>query len=777
MGSGKDRKKERDRKRDKKEKAKKRKRERYSSSSESDYSSDSEDDRRRDAAKMVCCCFLLHLLITESLFAYTHPTHQLKTQAKKVERHLKKHASTTTAAPSYDDGTNPFGAEVNLTERFVWGKKIEKQLVEGADVRDLTARAEQRRHLERMDEIAKVQKRREERERERAALAEELEMIQRERAMAEAVELERKEEDFHLEQAKVRAQQRLTEGRPKAIDIITNSLFLLDTSFGFDDTDGQDPATIVSNLNVWQLKELKNDVAEMAELDVKNLAHAPFWAALAIVTDHELATAQKQDAIDRARVRGEPIPRQYLVREAGWHSSLDAEVEVMLAGKRHGELEKLGGEIQEQLDSGEAADPEYWAAVLRRLQVYKAKALVREMHGDMMHAHVMKDAGMVGKGGSEGGSRRAEQMMKAAAERQQQHDQEVKEEKEGNGVENALEKEENNKNVEEIEVSEDGDEELEALAAVDTRLEKQPPSTTTTAIVEDEWDGEPRAWEDLSEDEQQFVVTIGGGGLSPKPLPPEYVVGHDVVHEEDDMRMLELLRAQAKAKETERFKEAAAAAAAAAATAAGGRSAEAERVYRRMVANPSAPVVASSSLYKNAVAQQQQGGGGVETAEEARFKATANRAMGNLDTSGDAPFGGEVSIESQVYWWHEKYRPRKPKYFNRVHTGYDWNKYNKTHYDADNPPPKTVQGYKFNIFYPDLIDPSKAPTYDIERDPESGDGSTCIIRFSAGPPYEDIAFRIVNKDWELNPKRGFKCVFDHGILHLYFNLKRQFYRR
>jgi len=60
------------------------------------------------------------------------------------------------------------------------------------------------------------------------------------------------------------------------------------------------------------------------------------------------------------------------------------------------------------------------------------------------------------------------------------------------------------------------------------------------------------------------------------------------------------------------------------------------------------------------------------------------------------------SICSQVYWWHDKYRPRKPKYFNRVHTGYEWNKYNQTHYDHDNPPPKIVQGYKFNIFYPAL---------------------------------------------------------------------------
>jgi hypothetical protein len=69
-----------------------------------------------------------------------------------------------------------------------------------------------------------------------------------------------------------------------------------------------------------------------------------------------------------------------------------------------------------------------------------------------------------------------------------------------------------------------------------------------------------------------------------------------------------------------------------------------------------------------------------------------------------------------VYWWHDKYRPRKPKYFNRVHTGYEWNKYNQTHYDHDNPPPKTVQGYKFNLFFPDLIEKHKAPTYTIMPD-------------------------------------------------------------
>lgn len=67
---------------------------------------------------------------------------------------------------------------------------------------------------------------------------------------------------------------------------------------------------------------------------------------------------------------------------------------------------------------------------------------------------------------------------------------------------------------------------------------------------------------------------------------------------------------------------------------------------------------------------------------------------------------GEVKID-QKYSWSDKYRPRKPRYYNRVHTGYDWNQYNKKHYDMDNPPPKTVQGYKFNVtnsfFFPFIL--------------------------------------------------------------------------
>lgn len=97
----------------------------------------------------------------------------------------------------------------------------------------------------------------------------------------------------------------------------------------------------------------------------------------------------------------------------------------------------------------------------------------------------------------------------------------------------------------------------------------------------------------------------------------------------------------------------------------------------------------------------------VMTAEEQAMLKEARKNMGD----DEAQFSVESSLEAQVYLWSDKYRPRKPRYFNRVHTGFEWNKYNQTHYDMDNPPPKIVQGYKFNIFYPDLIDKSTTPEY------------------------------------------------------------------
>eukprot|EP00041_Stephanoeca_diplocostata_P025740 m.681666 g.681666 ORF g.681666 m.681666 type:complete len:749 (-) comp22812_c0_seq8:255-2501(-) len=162
------------------------------------------------------------------------------------------------------------------------------------------------------------------------------------------------------------------------------------------------------------------------------------------------------------------------------------------------------------------------------------------------------------------------------------------------------------------------------------------------------------------------------------------------------------------------------------------------------------------------------------TADERSFvESQAQQKMGQDE---EAFNDTEVTVgDPRDYLWRDKYKPRKPRFFNRVHTGFEWNKYNQTHYDSDNPPPKVVQGYKFNIFYPDLIDKRTTPDYTIT--PIPSEPGFAIIRFIAGAPYEDIAFKIVDKPWEMGHKRGFRCHFSHNILQVWFHFRRERYRR
>lgn len=88
------------------------------------------------------------------------------------------------------------------------------------------------------------------------------------------------------------------------------------------------------------------------------------------------------------------------------------------------------------------------------------------------------------------------------------------------------------------------------------------------------------------------------------------------------------------------------------------------------------------------------------TEAERKFFEKA-RQLDNLDSDeeedpGDevAEFTNEIKLDKhdEEYLWRDKYQARKPRFFNRVFTGFEWNTYNRTHYDRDNPPPKMVQG-------------------------------------------------------------------------------------
>ncbi|KAJ0507468.1 putative cactin, central domain-containing protein [Helianthus annuus] len=617
-------------------KSSQRSRSRRRDSDTEDSVDDSDDDRKQKKSRSSS-----KKISEEEIAEYLAKKAQKK--AMKVAKKLKSQN-----VYGYANDSNPFG-DSNLNEKFVWRKKIERDVTQGAPLDMFSVKAEKKRQKERMAEIEKVKKRREERAIEKAQHEEEMALLARERARAEFQDWEKKEEEFHFDQSKVRSEIRLREGRIKPIDVLSKHL---DPSGEFD-IEIEEPYMVFKGLTVKEMEELQEDIKMHLDLDRGTPTHIQYWEALVVVCDWELAEARKKETLDRARVRGEAPPADIVAEERGMHSSIEADVKKLLDGKSFAELERLHSEIESEMRSGKAKVVEYWEAVLKRIHIYKAKACLKEIHNKMLRKHI---------------------------ERLEQPDESFYRDMEREKTASPKVDQESDHDLE-------GDEVPEAI---------------------------PRSEQQEMEDEE-------AGSFSPELLHGDE--DEEAIDPEEDRAILERNRIQVVEEQQRKLQEA-------------------------MALPP----------------------------PEDNLEMRAVKAMGAMD-NGDEVFGNsdEVNVDSQVYWWHDKYRPRKPKYFNRVHTGYEWNKYNQTHYDHDNPPPKIVQGYKFNIFYPDLVDKTKAPVYTIERDGDSAE--TCIIRFHAGPPYEDIAFRIVNKEWEYSHKKGFKCTFERGILHVYFNFKRYRYRR
>nr|CCC53780.1 conserved hypothetical protein [Trypanosoma vivax Y486] len=122
----------------------------------------------------------------------------------------------------------------------------------------------------------------------------------------------------------------------------------------------------------------------------------------------------------------------------------------------------------------------------------------------------------------------------------------------------------------------------------------------------------------------------------------------------------------------------------------------------------------------------------------------------------------------------------KPHRFCKVKTGYTWTQYNRTHYDArTNPPPRSVLWYEFTLFYPALANTKRnmSRIYRIEDTIKGPKDDYCVLVFSVGPPYADVAYQIVRKQWDPRPG-GVRASFNSsGTYRLFFRFTNSNYRR
>ncbi|GAA5980875.1 hypothetical protein JCM10908_003898 [Rhodotorula pacifica] len=610
-------------------------------------------------------------------------------RARKAARKAEKLADAALLLPEearqaaaevafYSAQDNPFH-DANLGDKFVWGKKREKERKMGLTPEE-AAKRDRERAWESQQEIERLNQRRAEREKE--AILREQEQMQQMR-FAESAQMAAwidKEDDFHLEQAKKRAEIRVKERRAKPIDYLALNLKwsrppLGPGDEGYDEqkakeeeeeddgagleVDLEEPYAIFDHLALEDAEELHDDIKMYLSLE-KVESHQDFWRALLIVSSAALEALREERSIGISAYQAQTRA----------NASVKAEITRLLNGKTHDQLVQLQHQVQAKLASGEVIDVDYWEGLLKELVVQKAKAKLRDMHEVVLN-------------------NRLEQLRKRQRDEALRYAQEVK-----NAIHVPM--------AESLDEDDDQEEEEE-----DTDVQEEEEETGRAEVVAETWDDK---WEPVLH----------------KRIPEECRTCQVVDYAEDRKKLYAARRAVAQA---------------------------------RFVVKPRAIATAS-------------GGEGTSTNKDEEIYQAA---VGQGFDDEEEFFNMEAEMSKQSYTWEDKYRPRKPRYFNKVHTGYEWNKYNQTHYDSDNPPPKVVQGYKFNIFYPDLIDKTKAPQFRIVKNKENPD--ICTIVFTAGPPYEDIAFTIVNRPWEHSHKRGFRSSFDRGVLQLHFSFRRNFYRK
>lgn len=508
-------------------------------------------------------------------------------QAKEMKR--RERMGWDTEYQHYTNDDNPFG-DANLTSTFVWKKKLEQKGLQNLREEEIEI-INRQKQLENRMELEKVKKRRQERELEAAQREEEMAQLQRSREAAEFEEWERQEDQFHLEQARLRSKIRIQDGRAKPIDLLAQYV----STHSLEETiemQMHEPYKCLIGLSIEDLEDLLEDIRVYMEMD-KSGENRGYWEDLTIIANDELQKLKKIETSDEYQ-------HAAAVNRGGINPTVVRDVTSIFHGKSAQQLDELKQKIEMKLSgNSDGVDIGYWESLLSQLKAHMARARLRDRHQENLRSKL--------------------EMLKREQE----------------------------ETDEQMQIDQDGEE----------------PSTSSIKREPTDMDAKDESSNEmLDEDDQEAMDLLADCFALYKQgnYSPEYIREADI---DGNIRIID----------GDQLEE------------------NIEKVRNR--------VLNSGDVDDEDFA----------TKEEIRLAKHCRDSLGT--NAEEAEFSLETKLDSEVYLWSDKYRPRKPRYFNRVHTGFEWNKYNQTHYDMDNPPPKIVQGYKFNIFYPDLIDKSSTPQY------------------------------------------------------------------
>lgn len=588
----------------------------------------------------------------------------------KKDKKKKKHRRDEDEESGPDEPPEPkiqnFGLpQSNKDDKFVWKKKQEKDGLDKLDEtdRELFAKMKEK---EKKIELWKVQRRREERELEQAARAEELDRVRLEKERELFKEWQDQEGDFHLEQARLRSELRIKNNRANPIDLLAYYIHHANDTTGSEILG--EPLSVVQNISLQDLEDLQADIKVYKDLD-RTESDQTFWNDLEVVCADQIKQHNSKLKVEKSR--------------SSINSAVGVDVERIFKSKTSSQLSEMHKGIQAKLEKGGPIDVSYWENIAQRAFVEISKARLREKHEEI--------------------AKRREFAMKTKA-------------------------------------ATAGQEPTTLFPITDTTNTTEEPSKSSEVFVKPE---KKKTKKKKKKDEEEVLKKKEGSGHTMKIIVKDN--NDELCMQEYEDLCYTPIRVDTIDMDALVYTD--------------------QKIHKEII-----------ELRGHVMATRGASSGNNET-DSSRcldLEEQAQALMGDA-TEDEELFNTDFELGKQNYDWADRFKPRKPRFYNRVHTGYEWNKYNQTHYDQDNPPPKIVQGYKFNIFYQDLIDNSCTPQYKLTICPE--DKEFCILKITAGPPYEDIAFKVLNKEWEYSNRYSFKSQFSQGIFQLWFQFKKYRYRR
>lgn len=289
----------------------------------------------------------------------------------KSHSHSKKHKSKRREAESlqerikafgYSNTDNPFN-DPHLDEPFVWKlKEAESSRTSRSRQKELGTVVNAARQLEAL--VKQRRKREDVRQRKNEEY---------QKPVMRGDDWAVKEDQFHLDQIMERAAIRMRQDRPLPIDKICMPFCILqDPALGVElgrwclDIIEMPPYELLDALNDTDLETVGKDVHSFVEFG-KRGPELDFWIEMETVIK-AITTKRQMQMQGAARI--------------GVTASVAHDIDTMLEPKSFEQLIVLEEQILAKLNGiGGPIDVDYWEAVMDALVVWKAKSMIRAMHG------------------------------------------------------------------------------------------------------------------------------------------------------------------------------------------------------------------------------------------------------------------------------------------------------------------------------------------------------------------------------------------------------------